>query len=362
VIRARRCRFVLAAAVAVVVACSGCAADPAPSQTGDVGPVRVSTLNIAQGAADRYRTKENRRAQGALLARAGAQVVALQEVDVGVDRSGNGATVSEIAASVAPDLGSCTFDVARAPFVRGDGTILARCAGGSWIFGTSFRGDDSFNAAPDGTPSGIMDADPSIDPVGVDRGADAFYGNAMIVLSPWEVTGAYTIALPIEASSSGAPPSLLDRLARADVIADALPELASFNEATRRTRGTEPRALLVVRVRKLGSKVLSFLTTHLENAGTNELRLAQLRAVVAVAEAERASGRPVVVLADFNATPGEVGPTLAAARLVRAVPSAAPPREIDQIWVDDALPIEGASVVGADGVSDHAFAPVATVR
>lgn len=347
---------------------AGPAVDAGPG--GDAGPgaprvpVALATLNIASGAGDRYRTLAHRAKQGAFLAATGAEVLALQEVDLGTDRSGNADTAAAVAAGVAQGFGSCAFAVEAAPHFSADGTRLARCAAGAIVFGIGFRADDPFSPAPDGTPSGIMDVDESIDPKGVDRGADAWFGNAAIVRAPWEVAEAYTVALPSDAAGSAPRAELLAALAKEARDEAAIAELAAHNLKARTGRSIEPRSALVVRLRAPGTDAgagtggYTVITTHLESAGTAALRAAQLDAVVAIAVAERtAASRRVVVMGDFNMQAAEAEPALKRAAFV--VTSAA---EIDQIWVDASLSLEASARVPTEGASDHAYAASARVR
>ncbi|MBX3186570.1 MAG: endonuclease/exonuclease/phosphatase family protein [Labilithrix sp.] len=326
------------------------------------GPLTLMSVNIASGAGDRFRTADHRVGQGAFVARSSAEVVGLQEVDVGVDRSGDADTAARVAAAASPGFATCAFAVVDPPHLRGDGTRLARCEAGAIVFGVGFRGDDPFAADDRGTPSGIMDGDDSLNPTGVDRGADALYGNALIVAAPWEVEATYTVALPMDASGPRAPDTLLDRLARESPDVDAIAALAAHNDATRRRRGIEPRSALVARIRKPGTTALSVITTHLESAGPSELRGAQLDALVAIARVEQQrNDHRVVVLGDFNMPSSEARPALAAAGFVLAAPTEAA-ADIDQIWVDATLVIDAATRAPTDGASDHAYAPIATVR
>jgi endonuclease/exonuclease/phosphatase family metal-dependent hydrolase len=348
--------------VGALAAILGCATDEEEEPLVAPGPVTLMTLNIASGAGDAFRTAESRVKQGAFVARSAAELVGLQEVDVGVDRSGNLDTVASVAAAAAPGFGACTFAVGDPPHMRLDGTRLARCGAGAIVFGTGFRADDPFAPNGDGTPSGIMDVDRSLNPTGVDRGADAFYGNALIVRAPWEVEAAYTVALPMDASGPSAPAALLDRLAREDPDDDAIAALAAHNDAARHQRGIEPRSALVVRVRKSTTTTLSVITTHLEASGPIELRRAQLDAVVAIARAEQQkSNHHVVVMGDFNMVPADAQPSLIAGGFVRATPPE-PVADIDQIWFDPAFSVDAAKRVPTEGVTDHTHAALATLR
>lgn len=339
-----------------------------PGPTPTPAPVEVETrlgvmtFNIANGAGDAFRTPEIRKKQGALVARSGPDVVGMQEVDVNAVRSGDVDTAAAVAVEIAPGFDACTFDIGAAPHVRGDGTRVARCTAGAIVFGAGFRADDPFAAASDGTPSGIIDDDTSIDPASVDRGADAFYGNAFVVRAPWSLVGSYTVTLAVTPDDPGAPASLVERLSRAELDAETLASLAAHNEAARHARGVEPRSVLVVRVGRESSPTFSVLTTHLEAGDEAPLRRAQLAGVIAVARAERIhSANRVVVMGDFNMPAFDVEPGLGMAGFVRA----APPNvegDLDQVWVDATLALDGVERVLTEGASDHGAAPSAVVR
>ena len=336
----------------------------APSREGDARDARFAamTLNIANGAGDSFRTAESRTRQGGFIARMSVDVVAMQEVDIGVDRSGDVDTVAGVASAVASGFERCTFEIEGAPHVRRDGTRLARCAGGAIAFGIGFRADDRFAAASNGAPSGIMDGDTSLNPTGVDRGEDAFYGNALLVRAPWGIDASYTVALPISEAGPNLPSGVLDRLARGDLDDDVVADLAVHNEAVRRQQGIEPRSVLVARIRLGTAPSFSVLSTHLESGGTKALRDAQLGAVVAVARAEQLRSRNrVVVMGDFNMPASGATPGMVAAGFVHAAPPNAE-ADIDQIWVDGTLAVEAVARPPTEGVSDHAVAPTATLR
>ncbi|WP_194869394.1 endonuclease/exonuclease/phosphatase family protein [Myxococcus sp. AB025B] len=58
------------------------------------------TLNLANGAGSEYRTAKNREEQAELIRETGATIAGFQEVDIGVDRSGNANTALDIARRV----------------------------------------------------------------------------------------------------------------------------------------------------------------------------------------------------------------------------------------------------------------------
>jgi len=345
---------------ALFAGAAGC--DDARTSVADPGPVTLMTLNVASGAGDRFRTAAARSSQGSFIARSGVEIVGMQEVDLQTDRSGNMDVASSIARGMGPGFDACTFADPAEPHMSADGTRLARCVAGTVVFGTGFRGDDRFSAGPDGTPTGILDVDVSLNPTGADRGADAFYGNALVVRSPWEVLGAYTVALPIDGALPGAPPELLDQLAASAPHAGAIAALAVHNVAVRTHRGVEPRSALVARVRRPGTRARTIIVTHLEAYGTPQLRNAQLDAVIAIAHAEQRGeqGRRVLVIGDFNMTPNLAAPRLRPAGFVYAAPNGS--TDIGQIWVDAALTTDLAALVPTEGASDHGVAAMATVH
>lgn len=296
--------------------------------------LRVQTLNIASGAGDRFRTDEARARQAALIAE--AEIVALQEVDVGVIRSRN--TNSALAVS---GLAGCAMAVVDPPHLSPDGLLTCSTDAGSVLFGLGFRGDDVFST--DGQPIGIMDSDTSLDPVSVDRSPNAMYGNALIVRGV-RVASAVVVTLPMD---SAAPSDGYASIANGDLAV-----LAAHNLALRFTPGIEPRSVLVVRLDRF-----SVLATHLEAGSHAALRAAQLRAVIAVAKGEQGQGRRVVLVGDLNLTPEEVSPVLSDAGFIHAVGPGA-----DQVWVGDALSFTLPEDRPTEGASDHAFAPVVTIR
>lgn len=315
-------------AVALIAGCSG---GPSPSLT-------LVTLNIASGAADVYRTPEARARQAALLDASGAQLAALEEVDVDVERSGR-------------------IDTARA--VARIDCGIRRCAAGAGavVFAMAFRGDDPF-ASIGGEPIGIIDGDPSITPTGSDRRPEAMYGNALVARGI-VIVEAYAVGLPTDTAQPADDP-LFSALAAGDVVdATARETLGARNLALRNAPAIEPRVALVARVARDGTRPLSVITTHLESAGSLALRLHQLARVIAVAGAERDGPpmRDVVVLGDFNLSPSEAAAPLEAAGFVRAVGS-----HVDQIWVDARLAILAADEPSTENASDHETFGRATIR
>jgi endonuclease/exonuclease/phosphatase family metal-dependent hydrolase len=311
------------------------------------GPLALVTLNVANGAGDRYRTAENRNRQAMLLDGASGDVSALEEVDVGVDRSGNGNTALQIAAKIQPGFEPCAFELPGDHFSI-EGTLRCDAEKGTILFGVGFRADDPFALDANGLPSGIMDADSSLDPVGVDRGSDAYYGNAVIVRRPWSVAAAYTVALPAD-PTVGLPADLLKHLGDREPNRAAL---AANNQSVRNGPAIEPRSVLVARLTKPGSNVVSVLITHLESGGSPALRQTQLEAVLWVARAERTAGRSVAILGDFNLPSAQAVASMNDAGFTTPKPS----NEIDQIWLDSTFPNATADALPTGGASDHLVA------
>lgn len=313
-------------------ACSPAVAPP------DVA-LRLQTLNIANGAGDRFRTSEMRPRQAALIAE--ADLAALQEVDVGVVRSGNTNTALALGG-----LGDCAMAVAALPHLSPDGVLACSSDAGTVLFGLGFRGNDVFGTDGSGVPGGIIDGDTSLNPTSVDRSAGALFGNALVVRRA-RVDSAVVVALPMDS----APPPL-ERYA--SLANGPLDELAAHNLAMRFTPGIEPRSVLVVR---LDQRALSVLATHLESGSQAALRAAQLNALVAIAKGEQGQARRVVLMGDLNMSPDEAALALTDAGFRHAVGPGA-----DQVWVESVLAVTSPEDRPTEGASDHAFAPVATIR
>ncbi|PZR15034.1 MAG: hypothetical protein DI536_09665 [Archangium gephyra] len=296
---------------------SGCAVKPAAVDAG----LRIASLNTANGAGDLYRVPAVRARQSELLA--DIDVAALQEVDVGVMRSGDLNTAAHAAG-----LADCS----PAP-VTEDGVLRCTLGTDTVVFGIALAG-------------GIPDTDETLDPTGIDTRPTAFYGNAVVVRGR-AVESAVVVALPGDVQ-----PLSLERYA---MLADApLEELAAHNRDARATARIEARAVVVVR---LVQPKLSLLALHLEADDEGPLRHAQLAAAVAIAKAERAKGRFVVVLGDFNMQPSETGATFTDGGFSRAVGEG-----LNQIWVDATLRTSEAVELPTDGGSDHPLMPVVFVR
>ncbi len=318
----------------VALACRPTSPAPPPPPP---SPFRLTTLNTANGAGDVYRTAATRAAQVLLVA--GSDLVALQEVDVGVERSGR---VDAARAVAGPAFEGCTPAVASAPHLSEEG--LARCSSdaGTVLFALGFRGDDLFSADDAGIPGGIDDGDDTLNPAGTDRGHDALFGNALVVRGR-PVDSAVVVALPISAG----PASLAEY---ATLSTASEPERAAHNLAIRSAPGVEPRSLLVAR---LGGTAV--LVTHLETGSSPEVQREQLAAALVVARAERAAGRRVVLAGDLNMSPAVAATQLEDAGFARAAGEG-----LDQLWADPTVSVRDVDERATAGSSDHPTAPTAT--
>lgn len=329
-----------------------------PDANGGVG---VMSLNLANGAGDKYRTAANRAAQAALLREAGASVVGFQEVDTGVSRSGDVATALDIARQVSPSLEA--FGPGRNPPVvdlhaeapdtalrkGADGTTLYQTPGATLITGESFSGDDRGGG------------------VAGDRGADATYGNALYVAAPNRVTEAYTLVLPH--SVDGAPVSSsedLAALAAGPLSAEERAALGTRNEAARRAAKSEPRTALIARMVGPDGRERTVINVHLAAGRENEaLRHKQLAFLAQAIQAEQRGppARDVVLMGDFNDSVADVGRALEPIGMRREVGGRKEGiRNIDQIWVSQAVHADTSAQVKTNGTSDHPHAAYTVVR
>ena len=326
----------------VLIVAAGCADEPAA--------ISLLSFNMANGAGDVYRTPDSRMRQAEFIAQSGAQLVALQEVDLNVQRSGwvdTARALSELDCLV------------KQPEFSPDG--VRRCIGtsGQVIFARAFAGNDPFDLQC-GLPSGIPDVDTSLNPTSVDRSPTASFGNALLVLGDLDVTEVYAVALPDDASQIADDP-LFSALGAGSVTDDERAELGARNLALRQGPAIEPRVVLVVRIARANTNPLSVLVTHLENEAPLDLKLRQLERVIAVARAERVGppARQAVILGDFNATPAVTSAPLEAAGFVLVAGDSS---SVDQLWTDRGLVVVSAAEVSTNGVSDHANATHATIQ
>ncbi|MFP2908355.1 endonuclease/exonuclease/phosphatase family protein, partial [Pyxidicoccus sp. 3LFB2] len=329
------------------------------------GGTGVLTLNTANGADEYYGTDENREAQADLIQETGASIVALQEVDVGLERSGGVNTALELVRKLNPAFDAFTTgeltpvpigaDAPPTAIREGaDGTTLYQTPEGTLVTGESFSGDDRGGL---GT-----------------RSEEATYGNAVYVAPPNRVVDAYTVVLP---NSGGADPASgppdLAALGSGPVTDAEREALKAYNEGIRDGGGEEPRTALVTRVVGPDGKEQSIINVHLAAGEENQaLRDAQLAYLAQVVEAESKGppAREVVVMGDFNDTTEHVGEYLGTgeggAGLNRTVGGHnAGIENYDQIWTSSGLDTShsaqvdtGGSWAGGlfdvfKGVSDH---------
>ncbi|RKG71440.1 hypothetical protein D7W79_30795 [Corallococcus exercitus] len=318
----------------------------------------ILTLNTATGAGDEYNSKTNRKAQAQLIKDSGASVVAFQEVDVNVKRSGDRNTALDVVTGVDPRfavfLGKNSpepVDIyADAPETAirtgADGTTLYQTPGGTLVTGESFSGDDR--------NGGISE----------DTGADATYGNATYVAAPDELTEAYTVALPTSAGGTGAASAdELAALADGKLTPEERNQLHDNNEVLRRGGTSEPRSALVTRVKGPDGQERTIINVHVAADEKNkDLRDAQLAyiAQLAAAEAKGPPARDVVVMGDLNTSTSEVQEIFGQYGLQRAVGgTSGGPGEIedfDQVWTTAGVNTQNSAQVETGGVSDHPHA------
>lgn len=312
----------------VALAAAACA-EPQPDPA-----LRAMSINVACGAGDRFRTDENRRRLAGLVD--DVEIAALQEVDVGVERSGRVDTARAVAG----------LDACRSWSEVDEGLTRCDVEGASVLFGLAFQADDAFSADDAGVPGGIRDSDPSLTPTGIDRSATARFGNALIVRGH-AIESAVVVALPLVSGPVDSP--------EYEALAMGTPaQRAAHNLKIRSSPGIEPRSALIARI----GRQRSVLVTHLEaGSDVRALRLAQLQAVAALALAERSKGRSPVLLGDLNMSSDEAGETLVPAGFALARAEGA-----DQLWVDERLEFDSGESRPTEGASDHAFAVAATVR
>jgi endonuclease/exonuclease/phosphatase family metal-dependent hydrolase len=317
----------------------------------------VLTLNTANGVkSGEYRDPADRQRQADFIKSTGASIVALQEVDVGVDRSNNVNTALDVVRRVNdsfnvfldPNANVPRVDIgqeAPATAIRegSDGTTLYQTPEGTLVTGESFSGDDREGG------------------IAKDTDAGASYGNALYVAAPNKVSEAYTVALP-SSLNEGAPqaPSQAQLAALADgKITDAeRTQLEQTNEAIRDDpNGEEPRSALVTRVVGEDGRETTYINVHTSAGDSEELRKAQLEYIAQIAEAESKGppAREVVVLGDFNDSTANVGDAFEGTGLERAVGGGTSGRpNFDQIWTTGGLDTtHSAQVATHQTVSDH---------
>src|SRR5690606_3580357 len=117
---------------------------------------------------------------------------------------------------------------------------------------------------------------------------------------------------------------------------------------------TEPRSALVTVVRSPDGTERVVINVHLATGGPQQR--AQLEGLAAIAEAEAARGRPVVVTGDFNMSPGTVEAVLGNHGFEHASGAS-----IDQTWVVEGTSTSSNADVSTEGGSDHGRAPTTTL-
>lgn len=329
---------------------------PDPRGTG------VLTLNTANGVrSGEYRGPDDRRRQAELIQQTGASIVALQEVDVGVDRTRNVNTALDVLRHVNPAFADFLTQGADVPRVDigqeapgtairtgVDGTTLYQTPQGTLVTGESFSGDDRAGG------------------VSNDTGSGATYGNALYVAAPNRVSEAYTVALPssLEANAPpGASREQLEALADGQLTDAERQQLRQSNEAIRDDpNGEEPRSALVTRVVGPDGREQTIINLHVA-AGDNEadatLRQRQLEYVAQLVQAESNGppAREVVVLGDFNDSTANVAQAFEGTGLERVVGGrAATGANFDQIWTTGGITTENSAQVKTQGTSDHKHA------
>jgi endonuclease/exonuclease/phosphatase family metal-dependent hydrolase len=312
---------------------------PDPTGTG------VLTLNTANGVSSgEFRDPEDRARQAKFIQQTGASIVALQEVDVGVDRTGNINTALDVIRRAYPDFDA--FLTANEATIRkgSDGTTQYQTPAGTLVTGEAFSGDDR--------PRGIND----------DTGRNASYGNAIFVAPPHQVSEAYTVALPSSLNADAPQAASQEQLAAlADgKLTDAeRQQLGQTNEAIRDDpNGDEPRGALVTRVVGPDGREKTIINIHTAAGSDNaELRQRQLEYVAQIVEAESKGppAREVVVLGDFNDSTANVGNAFEDTGLERTVGgSAATGANFDQIWTSGGITTQNSAQVATNGaISDH---------
>jgi endonuclease/exonuclease/phosphatase family metal-dependent hydrolase len=312
---------------------------PPPPQPPSV--VTALSFNLANGAGDDYRTAAQRAAQRRFLDASGAGLVALQEVDSFVLRSGDVDVLREVT----------PFDCEPADWST-DGVRTCAGDGGVSLMARALCGPDPYANDAQGVPAGIPGGGST------DRRASACYGVALVVRNPLRVTSAFTLGLP-NSLDGGVVDDELDALLTAPELTQATRDrLGAHNAQLRRGPAIEPRTALVAHVARPHGAPLAVIAVHFEPVRSGDLAQHQLARVRSLVRWERQRGRGVILLGDFNLTPAQASAVLADAGVVRAVEPAAVERPlIDQVWLDSALVPRRSEQRSTDGTSDHLTAP-----
>ncbi len=321
----------------------------------------VLTLNLANGVDDddghTYRSGADRERQASLIRDTGASIVAFQEADVNVERSGHVNTPLDVArrangafdvfsdsSQKVPEVGINEPAPPTAIRKGADGTRLYQTPDATLITGESFSGGDRGDAGVDG-----------------DTDAGATYGNAIYVAKPSRVVDAYTVALPHSAGPEHPPASdaLLEQFARGPATYAQRAELGRVNEGVRDNAAGEPRSALVARVAGPDGRERTIINVHLSRNGNADARNRELDYITKIVEAERSAdpSREIVVMGDFNSSTAEVGRAFEQAGLHREVGGQkANGNNYDQVWVSNNAQTTSSAQVDTDGASDHQYA------
>jgi endonuclease/exonuclease/phosphatase family metal-dependent hydrolase len=317
----------------------------------------VLTLNLANGQdqGNDYREATNRQDAAALIDKAGASILAFQEADVGVNRSGDVNTALDVISRVPGNesfgraftpAGELRPDAPAGASKRAltDGTTFYQTDQGTLLTGTSFTADQH---AIEG-----------------DNNPNASYGNALYVGKPDQVVDAYTVVLPNEPDKAGPP---VDLTPQGDgTLTDAQrAALTQRNDQLRASDASEPRTALVARVIGEDGRPKTIINTHLATESHKELRETQLQflADLARAESQATPPRELVVLGDFNSSRADVKSFFDDAGLHQVVGGpAATGANYDQIWTSKSLPTDDSAQVPTEGTSDHEYAGYTVLR
>lgn len=330
--------------------------------------LRVVTYNAAQGAKlDAYRSNENRGDQARFLNEVQAGVIAFQEVDQQLDRSGDVNTALDVVRRFNPALAPFMEERVPAQPLTG-GLDQARKGGLSLLEGAD---GTTVHESGEGALVNATVLDAAHRPVRGDN--EGSYGMATYVAPPFELTEAYTYLLPRTAKAGVSEQrARIGGLAEGPLSSSERAELAEANRALREAKTSqEPRAALVTRVRDPRTPEAperSIINVHLSTDAA--VREAQLEVVAEIVRAESSATPPreVVLLGDFNAQPVELEEVMARAGMRRAVGSPNAPADergtanIDLVWVSLDAETEASAQLKTEGTTDHVHAGTTTLR
>lgn len=330
--------------------------------------LRVVTYNAAQGAKlDAYRSGENHADQARLLNEVQAGVIAFQEVDQQLDRSGDVNTALEVVRRLNPALAPFAEETVPAQPLSG-GLAAAQLGAPALLEGAD---GTTVHQSGEGALVNANVLDAALRPVSGDQ--EGSYGMATYVAPPFELTEAYTYLLPRtgEAGLEGQR-SRIGALAEGPLSDAERAGLADANSTLREAQtAQEPRAALITRVRDPRdpeSPERSIINVHLSTDAS--VREAQMEVVAELVRAEASATPPreVVLLGDFNAQPVELEAVMARAGMRRVVGSPNAPadergtRNIDLVWVSNDVETEASAQLKTEGTTDHVHAGTTTLR